>query len=333
MNGWTETSLGELVRVIHGFAFKGEHFADSGDYVVLTPGNFHDRGGFRLRGEKDRCYQAGFPERYLLKRGDMIVAMTEQAEGLLGSAAFIPESCKYLHNQRLGLVRPRNSAKPYFLYCLFNADYVRQQIRNSSSGAKVRHTSPERIYKVKVLAPAPPVQEKIAAVLSAYDDLMENNQRRIALLEKMAEELYREWFVRLRFPGYGTANFVKGIPKDWTIQRLADIAAFTMGQSPKSQFYNASGDGLPFHQGVGTYGDRFPRTVTYCNANGRRAKPGDILFSVRAPVGRLNIADCETIVGRGLAAIRHKQGFNSYLFCLLKVAFAERRHYRQRVDL
>ena len=69
------------------------------------------------------------------------------------------------------------------------------------------------------------------------------------------------------------------------------------------------------------YGNRFPRKVTFCNANGRQARKGDILFSVRAPVGRLNIADCEMIVGRGLAAIRHKQGYNSYLFYLLKVAF------------
>jgi len=73
---------------------------------------------------------------------------------------------------------------------------------------------------------------------------------------------------------------------------------------------------------VGTHGNRFPQKITYCNAGGRKAQKGDILFSVRAPVGRLNIADCEMIIGRGLAAIRHKNGHNSYLFYLLKVVFA-----------
>jgi len=173
--------------------------------------------------------------------------------------------------------------------------------------------------------PAPPIetQKKIAAILTAYDDLVENNRRRIALLEKMAEEIYREWFVRMRFPGHEQAKFEKGVPVGWQPSCLGNIAKFTMGQSPSSEFYNEVGNGLPFHQGVGTYGERFPRTVTYCSEDGRRAHKNDILFSVRAPVGRLNIADQEMIIGRGLAAIRHKSGFNSYLFYLLKTAFAD----------
>jgi len=86
--------MGELVKVEHGFAFKGEYFSDTGELVVLTPGNFHERGGFKLRPDKDRFYQGKFPDRYLLNRNDLIVAMTEQGEGLLGSSALIPESGK-----------------------------------------------------------------------------------------------------------------------------------------------------------------------------------------------------------------------------------------------
>jgi type I restriction enzyme S subunit len=119
------------------------------------------------------------------------------------------------------------------------------------------------------------------------------------------------------------AKFEKGVPEGWQPSCLGNIAKFTMGQSPSSEFYNEVGNGLPFHQGVGTYGERFPRTVTYCSEEGRRAHEGDILFSVRAPVGRLNIADREMIIGRGLAAVRHKSEFNSYLFYLLKTAFAD----------
>src|SRR5207248_63809 len=143
MNGWDDTTMGKLLKVEHGFAFKGEHFSETGDLVVLTPGNFHEAGGFRARPDKDRFYQGRFPDRYLLNRNDLIVAMTEQGEGLLGSSALIPESGRFLHNQRLGLVRPiKDSADKTFLYYLFHTDYVRQQIRNSSAGAKIRHTSP-----------------------------------------------------------------------------------------------------------------------------------------------------------------------------------------------
>lgn len=165
-------------------------------------------------------------------------------------------------------------------------------------------------------------QKKIAAILSAYDDLIENNRRRIALLEKMAEEIYREWFVRMRFPGHKQAKFEKGVPAGWWQAALGEVANFTMGQSPSSEHYNEMGDGLPFHQGVGTYGNRFPKTLTYCSVDGRRARKGDTLFSVRAPVGRLNIADRDMIIGRGLAAIRHRKQKNAYLYYLLKSAFA-----------
>ena len=79
---------------------------------------------------------------------------------------------------------------------------------------------------------------------------------------------------------------------------------------------------MPFNQGVGTYGERFPKRMTYCTVQGRKAHKGDILFSVRAPVGRLNIADCEMIIGRGLAAICQKERSNSYLFYLLKTVFS-----------
>jgi len=221
---WRSTTLRNLLKIEHGYAFKGEYFSESGHYVLLTPGNFYEEGGFKLRPGKDRSYSGEIPERYILPKGSMIVAMTEQAEGLLGSPAIMPESNRFLHNQRLGLVIPKaNRADTNFLYHLFNTNIVRQQIRNSSSGAKVRHTSPERIYRVKVTIPRLPTQRKIAAILTAYDDLIETNKRRIALLEKMAEEIYREWFVRMRFPGYKNTKFVKGVPEGWHLRRFSEL--------------------------------------------------------------------------------------------------------------
>lgn len=217
--------LGELIKIKHGYAFKSEYFADAGKFILLTPGNFHEAGGFRERPGKDRFYIGEFPEEYLLEFNDLIVAMTEQGEGLLGSTAFIPSSGIYLHNQRLGLITIKNpiEACNKYLFYLFNTSSVRQQIRGSSSGTKVRHTSPERIYKVQAEIPPLPVQRKIAAILSAYDDLIENCDRRITLLEKMAEEIYREWFVRLRFPGHEQTTFHKGIPEGWELVKIGAL--------------------------------------------------------------------------------------------------------------
>lgn len=144
---WRNCKLGDLLEIKHGYAFQGEYFANAGSHIVLTPGNFNEEGGFKDKGDKEKWYNGPIPSDYVLNEGDLIVAMTEQAEGLLGSSAIIPRSGRYLHNQRLGLVqvRDQSEADEGFLYYLFNSKPVRQQIRGSASGTKIRHTAPSRI--------------------------------------------------------------------------------------------------------------------------------------------------------------------------------------------
>ena len=111
------------------------------------------------------------------------------------------------------------------------------------------------------------------------------------------------------------------IPARWQPSKLGDEADLTMGQSPKSEFYNKTGEGLPFHQGVTNYGARFPIHQTFCTMETRLAQAGDLLFSVRAPVGRINIADQRIVIGRGLSALRHKGGLQTFLTYFLKHHF------------
>ena len=311
---WRTSTLGELVRIEHGFAFKGEFFAESGRQILLTPGNFHEEGGFRSRPGKDRYYSGEFPERYVLERHALIVAMTEQGEGLLGSAALVPDAEIYLHNQRIGRVKERHElADRRFLYYLFNTDHVRQQIRNSSSGTKVRHTSPERMYSVEVKVPNVESQRKIAAILSAYDDLIANNQRRIALLESMAEEIYREWFVRMRFPGYESTKVEKGLPRGWrevALQAVANVNANTITRRLAPawiEYLDISA--------VTTNAMSQPESVRIDDAPGRArriARHGDVIWSTVRPANRayaLVIHPTENlIVSTGFAVISPKLG-------------------------
>ncbi|MBU4139486.1 MAG: restriction endonuclease subunit S, partial [Euryarchaeota archaeon] len=165
------------------------------------------------------------------------------------------------------------------------------------------------------------VQDKIASLLSAYDSLIENNRRRIQLLEQSARLLYREWFVHLSFPGHEHVRIIDGVPEGWEKKQLVNIANLVMGQSPKSEFYNEEGEGLPFHQGVTNFGDRFVNHEFYCTVKNRLANPGDILCSVRAPVGRLNVTLDKIVIGRGLAAIQSKSNHQSFLYYQLKNHF------------
>lgn len=329
MAAWRNCKLGDLLEVKHGFAFLGKYFGNTGTHVVLTPGNFLEEGGFKERSDKAKWYSGQIPEDYVLNEGDLIVAMTEQAEGLLGSSALIPRSGVYLHNQRLGLIqiRDRTQADQQFIYSLFNTKPVRQQIRGSASGTKIRHTAPSRIADVNVSVPPLPIQQRIAGILSAYDELIENSQRRIRILETIARALYREWFVHFRFPGHENiprvASPLGEIPEGWKVKRLKDVCRLTMGQSPKSEFYNETGEGQVFHQGVTDFGERFPTDRLFCTVEGRIAERGDILFSVRAPVGRMNIANKKLVIGRGLSAIHHNEDHQAFLWEQLRNHFTK----------
>ena len=212
---------------------------------------------------------------------------------------------------------------PEFLYYQLAQNDFFDFMMAGANGVKMPRGNRDLIPKFKFKLPPLPTQKKIARILSAYDDLIENNLRRIKLLEEMAQITYEEWFVHLRFPGHTTTpiNPTTGLPDGWKKVRLGDMCHLTMGQSPKSEFYNTDGNGLPFHQGVKDYGERFPSNASWSTEGARYAERGDVLFSVRAPVGRLNIALEKMILGRGLAAICHKQKAQGFLYCLLKKQF------------
>ncbi len=315
--------LSDFSDIQPGFAFKSNQFLDDSQQIPLVKGENLQQGYIDWHTSKYwRSDEYEDFQKYHLLSGDIVIAMDRPwvTAGLKWS--YIKrQDPKSLLVQRVARVRAKNGLDQIYLRYLISSEYFSLYVQPIVTGVNVPHISGKQIGDFRIPVPELKTQKKIAAILSAYDDLIENNKRRIALLENMAEEIYREWFVRFRFPGYQTAEFEKGIPKGWGETNLGAIANILMGQSPKSEFYNTNGDGLPFHQGVGSYGERFPVNETFCSVDGRTAIEGDVLFSVRAPVGRLNIANEKMIIGRGLAAISHRKGYNSYLFYLLKVAF------------
>lgn len=227
-------SLEGKINIKHGYAFKGEYFSTEGDYILLTPGNIYPDGGFKLDEPKEKYYKGDFPKSFLFEKNDLVTVMTDltQEAIILGGAFIVPTSNKFLHNQRLGkiVILDDKEIDKKFLYYCFNFEFFRGQVRGSASGTTVKHTAPERIYKCKIPLPPLPAQQRIASILSAYDDLIEVNNQRIKLLEQTARELYKEWFVRMRFPGYKQAKFKKGVPEGWEEKKIGDIILIKNGK-------------------------------------------------------------------------------------------------------
>ena len=129
------------------------------------------------------------------------------------------------------LIEPLNNNHIEYIFYLLK--YFGKALHDLQNGSAIPHVTPKTIYSLKAPIPPESVQNKIAETLSTYDNLIEVNNKRIKLLEQMAENLYKEWFVRFRFPGHETTEFENGIPKGWKIQKLKDIAEVGRGSSPR----------------------------------------------------------------------------------------------------
>lgn len=239
MSDWPTTTLGELIHVKHGYAFKGQHFAETGDKLVLKPGNFPVGGGIKLRPGKDDYYTGNYPPEFELEPGDLLVVMTDltQAAPILGAPAFVPSEPVMLHNQRLGLVqiKPGAQVDQRFLYYSMLSESARAQVRATATGATVRHTAPERLYRVRIGFPDLRVQQSVGEFLGTLDGLIENNQRRMQVLEEMARMIYREWFVKFRYPGHDSVPLVDSalgpIPEGWDVKALGEVIELKYGKA------------------------------------------------------------------------------------------------------
>ncbi|MCM4153539.1 restriction endonuclease subunit S [Arenibacter sp. N53] len=260
--------------------------------------------------------------RYIMRRGDIIFSrvganidrtslVTEDEDGWIFSSSTLRAR---LHDE---------SVSSTFLIYLFHTPNFKNLMRTIAVGATRPSLNSQILKDISITLPPLPEQKAIAPILSTLDDKIENNLAMNKTLEDMAMALYKHWFVD--FGPFKDGEFVDSelglIPKGWEVKKLVNFVNLTMGQSPKSEFYNDSNAGLPFHQGVSDYGLRFPEDKKYSTFGNRLALKGDILFSVRAPVGRINIAKNKIILGRGLASMR-MDGNSNFLFYALKNMFS-----------
>lgn len=312
---WEEASISSVCELIVDCVNRTAPVVDfDTGYKMIRTTNVRD-GQIDLAGA--RFVTADTFKRWNRRATPRIGDIVLTREAPHGEVGRVRTSDKIFLGQRTMLFRADASkCDPGFLYYSLLTDFCQNQLKSFASGSTVLHIKVPDAKKVKIKLPPLPLQRQIAAVLGRYDALLENYRGQVAALEGLAQELYQEWFVRGRCPGVEAGSAGEKI-------KLGTFVNMNFGQSPSSEFYNDEDNGLPFHQGVGSYGNIFPIHHTFCSVDGKIAEKGDILFSVRAPVGRLNIADRKLIIGRGLAAINHKRGLNSFLSRLLQSAFSE----------
>ena len=216
-NAWKRTPLANYCEVFSGYPFKSSGFTDDPCDIPLVKGENVGQGEILWDISKRWSRQAADElERYKLVSGDVVLAMDRPWVPAGLKFAKITESApEAFLVQRVARLRGRGGLVQDFLPHLIASPSFVAYVKNIGRGVGVPHISGKEIGAFEFLLPPEPVQRQIGFILSAYDDLIENNRRRMALLEESTRLLYREWFVRLHFPGYEHTSIVDGVPQGW----------------------------------------------------------------------------------------------------------------------
>jgi type I restriction enzyme S subunit len=232
--------LEDVADMLSGFAFKSVEFLDHAqDGVYLVRGDNVQQGFIRWgeKAKKWRCDAYDDFLRYQLEKDDVILAMDRPIVGGGLKLAWIKDQdLPSLLVQRVTRIRGiRGKAQTNYLrYALSTSDFL-AHIDRITTGANIPHISGKDIASFYLQLPELDAQDRIVEFIATYDDLIENSQRRIALLEESARLLYREWFVNLRFPGYEAVSVNNGVPKGWSLRALSDVAPLNYGKALKAE--------------------------------------------------------------------------------------------------
>jgi len=301
---WKTCRLGDVCHVIPGYAFKSSDWQDSGIPVVKIK-NIRDDNSVDLS-ETDCVSESLLSQKlqkFVLKNGDILVAMTGATAGKVGK---VRTDRPILLNQRVAKISPVE-ADHQFIWAIVSSEEYQQKFFQLADGAAQPNMSGGQIESVEIPFPPLPVQRRIASILSAYDELIENSQRRIRILETMTRALYREWFVHFRFPGHETHPRVPSplgnIPQGWEVKSIQKFGAVITGKTPSKANADLFGNDVPFvktpdmHGNIFILGTSDSLSTAGAESQSNKTLPaGSICVSCIGTIGVVSITteDCQT---------------------------------------
>ena len=306
-NEWKKVKLGDICDLRNGVAIKSEDYVTSSNTLNCRMSNIRPDGTF------DILYNAkylpdNFLEKYknyLLKDGDLVIAMTDMAGDpkILGVPTVVKANgFNIIQNQRVGkLELLADNIDENYLKLVLQSKKAKNYFKKFSAGGVQLNLSKKEILNAPIVLPT-----------------IEEQKILVNLFKTIESFIYLRKTELLNFNSLNKSLFTK-FNKNGVEKQLNDVADIIMGQSPLSQSYNKDKKGLPFYQGKTEFSDIYIKEPTiFCNSPIKVVEENDILMSVRAPVGDVNIATQKSCIGRGLASIKPKKIDYLYLFYLLK---------------
>ena len=240
-------------NVISGYAFAAQDLKEIESVPVIKIGNISSNYGVI---EKDMQYVSDdftkIDSKYHVCENDILITLTgshiNQPNSVVGRSCRKLNKTLYLLNQRAGKVIPYEGlVDNNYLFYVFQTNIMKTEIVNRAyGGANQVNVSPKDIMRIKWDFHEFDTQKKIGQILSQYDEFIENKKNRIRILEQTAQEIYKEWFVRFRFPDYKNTKFENGIPENWKVKRIKDFGKIITGKTPSTVVEEYYGDFIPF---------------------------------------------------------------------------------------
>jgi type I restriction enzyme S subunit len=319
--------LNDICELIVDCEHKTAPTQETGYPSIRTPNI--GKGFFILDGVRcvsEETYRL-WSRRAIPQPGDLIM----DREAPVGNVAIIPDGLRPCLGQRTLLIRPdRTKVEPFFLNYFLNGPYIQGIIHAKTNGATVPHLNMKDVRRLPLPELPPlPTQRRIAGILSAYDELIENSQRRIKILESMARSLYREWFVHYRFPGHESVPLMPSplgeIPEGWEVKTCTDIADVLSGGTPKTDIASYWSGNIPFFTPRDApdcfYVQDTEKHVTELGLSkcaSQHYPPETVFITARGTVGKVALPSVPMAMNQSCYALRGLPGIpQRYLFLLI----------------
>lgn len=326
--GWPTVELGRIAEFRNGINYNKSNFGAG--IPVISVKDFWERSFPQYDGLEEINPDGVVRPEHLLRNGDILFVRSNGNRELIGRSLFIRNLPPRPVTHSAFTIRVRltsGAADARFFAYLFRSPVVRQVLSAQGNGANISNLNQDILTRLKVSMPPLHVQERIASILSAYDDLIENNTRRITILEEMARRIYEEWFVRFRFPGHEGVRMVESelglVPKGWQCGAFTEIADVLSGGTPKKAEPEFWGGSIPFF----TPSDA-PKTAyvldteTHITGAGlarcaSQLYPKDTVFiTARGTVGKLALAASDMAMNQSCYALKCRSGYGQLFLYL-----------------
>jgi type I restriction enzyme S subunit len=304
---WEKKKLADVAEFKAGYAFKSNDMLSTvSNYQLLKMSNVY-QSEFRL--DRNPSYWESVDKKqkeFLLKKGDSILTLTGTVgKRDYGYSVLIKESNKFLLNQRLVLLREKKgkSVNEFINYILSNERFLFYFFAEAKGGTgNQTNVSTEDVKNIQLNFPSHPEQTKIAAFLTAVDNKLTALKQKKTLLEQYKKGVMQQIFAQeLRFKDDNGIDFA-----DWEEKKLGEMCDVIMGQSPDSRSYNSDRVGIPLIQGNADIKNRKTNPRNYTTQLTKECKIGDLILTVRAPVGAVAKSIHNACIGRGVCSIKNK---------------------------